>query len=295
MYYYGARYYAAWICRFVSVDPLANEYLEWSPDVYCADNPIKYIDPDGREVKDTGYTSERKTYKGLKNNPAYKAFSKTKFAKKYSKLFTIGDMKKHDLHYVYGSKNKGGSLFGFYRNGVVLHISDLKKSDMANLKLAFVVSIPTDRDSIGKEAETLVHEVFQHNVAYAVAARDILKGSGDENSKMKALIALQNMSEISYKGGDDKLYWSEGGQKDHVKYALGFDETYNDGLLQLKEFLSPEEFAKAIDKAKDYAKLYLKEKDDYNGAIIKEYIKKKGFDSDKLLRKYLKKLDQMKK
>ncbi|MCT4638329.1 MAG: RHS repeat-associated core domain-containing protein [Bacteroidales bacterium] len=51
LYYYGARYYAAWICRFVSVDPLAGKYLEWSPYVYCADNPIKYIDPDGREPR----------------------------------------------------------------------------------------------------------------------------------------------------------------------------------------------------------------------------------------------------
>jgi hypothetical protein len=34
----------------VSVDPLADKYLEWSPYVYCANNPVKYIDPDGREV-----------------------------------------------------------------------------------------------------------------------------------------------------------------------------------------------------------------------------------------------------
>jgi uncharacterized protein RhaS with RHS repeats len=58
MYYYGARYYAAWTCRFVSVDPLADEYLEWSPYVYCADNPIKYIDPDGRTI--LGYKTKFK-------------------------------------------------------------------------------------------------------------------------------------------------------------------------------------------------------------------------------------------
>jgi len=50
LYYYGARYYAAWLCRFVSTDPLKEKYLEWSPYVYCADNPIKFIDPDGRDL-----------------------------------------------------------------------------------------------------------------------------------------------------------------------------------------------------------------------------------------------------
>jgi hypothetical protein len=61
MYYYGARYYAAWTCRFVSVDPLAGKYLEWSPYVYCADNPIKYIDPDGREISLSFSKKENKT------------------------------------------------------------------------------------------------------------------------------------------------------------------------------------------------------------------------------------------
>lgn len=31
---------------------MAEKYLEWSPYVYCADNPIKYIDPDGRMITD---------------------------------------------------------------------------------------------------------------------------------------------------------------------------------------------------------------------------------------------------
>jgi RHS repeat-associated protein len=48
-YYYGMRYYAGWLCRFVSVDPMASEYYSLSPYGYCANNPIKYIDPDGRD------------------------------------------------------------------------------------------------------------------------------------------------------------------------------------------------------------------------------------------------------
>jgi len=52
LYYYGARYYAAWLCRFVSTDPLKEKYLEWSPYVYCADNPVRFVDPDGMATMD---------------------------------------------------------------------------------------------------------------------------------------------------------------------------------------------------------------------------------------------------
>jgi RHS repeat-associated protein len=46
-YYYGMRYYAGWLCRFVSVDPMADEYLNLTPYAYCNNNPLKYIDPTG--------------------------------------------------------------------------------------------------------------------------------------------------------------------------------------------------------------------------------------------------------
>jgi len=46
MYYYGARYYLAWTCRFVSVDPLVEEYT-WSSYVYAGNNPIMLKDING--------------------------------------------------------------------------------------------------------------------------------------------------------------------------------------------------------------------------------------------------------
>ena len=49
MYYYGARYYDPRISIFVSVDPLAEKYPNWSPYAFCYNNPINVIDPDGRE------------------------------------------------------------------------------------------------------------------------------------------------------------------------------------------------------------------------------------------------------
>ena len=47
LYYYGARYYAPWLCRFTGVDPKALEYIHQSSYVFAANSPIRYIDVNG--------------------------------------------------------------------------------------------------------------------------------------------------------------------------------------------------------------------------------------------------------
>ncbi|MGE3825734.1 MAG: RHS repeat domain-containing protein, partial [Bacteroidia bacterium] len=49
LYYYGARYYAAWTCRFVSVDPLAKDYTNLTAYNYAGNKPINYFDIDGMQ------------------------------------------------------------------------------------------------------------------------------------------------------------------------------------------------------------------------------------------------------
>ena len=46
-YDYGARMYDPILLTWNAIDPLCEEYYGISPYVYCKDNPIKYLDPNG--------------------------------------------------------------------------------------------------------------------------------------------------------------------------------------------------------------------------------------------------------
>ena len=58
-YDYGWRGYYPAAGRFTTADPLAEKYYGISPYVYCAGNPIMFIDPDGRQITG-GIPSEQK-------------------------------------------------------------------------------------------------------------------------------------------------------------------------------------------------------------------------------------------
>ena len=46
--YRGARYYDSDVARFLSLDPKASDFAEWSPYNYVLSNPIMLVDPYGK-------------------------------------------------------------------------------------------------------------------------------------------------------------------------------------------------------------------------------------------------------
>ncbi|MCQ2210396.1 MAG: RHS repeat-associated core domain-containing protein [Paludibacteraceae bacterium] len=50
LYYYGARYLNPKDTRWMSVDPLFEKYVGMSPYGYCAGNPVRLVDVDGRRT-----------------------------------------------------------------------------------------------------------------------------------------------------------------------------------------------------------------------------------------------------
>ena len=73
LYYYGARYYAAWLGRFVSCDPMQFNQPDKSPYHYCSNNPVNRIDPMGTtdyyfKGKYIGSIGDKKNLIGIVDN-----------------------------------------------------------------------------------------------------------------------------------------------------------------------------------------------------------------------------------
>ena len=78
---YGWRMYDAVLGRWHGVDPLAEKYFGFSPFVYCANNPVNLIDPNGMEIKDGKEEVERTKARANRKVKIEQKFQKKQWVK----------------------------------------------------------------------------------------------------------------------------------------------------------------------------------------------------------------------
>ena len=100
MYYYEARYYAP--PTFISRDPLFEKYPTFSPYAYCANNPVKYVDPSGMII-DSAFVTK---YVKRLLNPTDEKYNSA-FADLYKKL---DDDPLTTYRFIETKKRDGGGL-----------------------------------------------------------------------------------------------------------------------------------------------------------------------------------------
>lgn len=79
--YFGSRYYSSDLSIWLSVDPQSDKYPSLSPYTYCANNPVKLVDPNGEKFRLIGrktniaFRNYLLSYKGVNCENIYEAFS----------------------------------------------------------------------------------------------------------------------------------------------------------------------------------------------------------------------------
>jgi RHS repeat-associated protein len=168
MYYYSARYYAPPV--FISRDPLFEKYPFMSPYAYCANNPVIYIDPDGRRIiisyqdekqKNTQivYYHKGRLYTDLKYRNEY-AGNNTFFDDVLSDLNNIaskGGELKNRLNTLVGSENTHTITVGKEnQNGVP------KEAIEEGAKTGSTTYYHRDPNKVSQSRSSLVHELLGH-------------------------------------------------------------------------------------------------------------------------------------
>ena len=118
--YFGARYLDhELMTMWLSVDPMADKYPSISPYAYCAWNPLKLVDPEGKDWYDlyddgTLIRNEEKSKEYKKYDVIYSVSKK-----KLSDMMSLGTMSEQTKEEKNGYKGSKMSLYGNREDNVI--------------------------------------------------------------------------------------------------------------------------------------------------------------------------------
>ncbi len=180
--YFGARYMDyELMTMWLSIDPMADKYPGISPYNYCAWNPVKLVDPDGREIDISSFFDENGKVKQdcLFAYKALSFFANTRFgyralalfAKKGQKIagheFTEDGLCHQDgidLSFRVGALSNGRSASG--ETGT--EITGRGKSRRMRITISLCTPVSGgESTNVPSYLETICHEMFFHAFIFA--------------------------------------------------------------------------------------------------------------------------------
>ena len=155
------------LLRWLSVDPMADDYLHISPYAYCVWNPVRHIDPDGRDVwdidqngniinhikdtsKDAFYIVQQDNdgnYQRMTDNgkELYMEFEYGTIEKQKTVLATKGYF---DMYQIRGDR-QATQLFEFFANSTKVEWSHVKTGIAGEKGLNFITTSHSEKRDYG--------------------------------------------------------------------------------------------------------------------------------------------------
>lgn len=231
-YYYGARYYDPRTSLWLGVDPLAEKYPSLSLFAYCANNPIIFIDPDGKDI-------ELVFYQGNKGQSSSAEFSKT-----------INSGLEGQFEVYYSKGDNGGNLLHLRATKGVGDFKKMSKESIAFFRELY--NMTTDNEttaeiSVNYGSSDVTIGNYKNNaidIADVNQFDDMGKGSATKQGKLihelteqygKAHDGIEKGSDLGYndnhskgKASENSVNGSTRGKESYTPRGRVYSTTYTD-------------------------------------------------------------------